>query len=142
MTPRTRGSKRISVAGERAHGFPLEIEVRLAADVDPDTEDGAPLERARRLVLLAHVVAAVAPDAEPIARERELADLRAHRPFGHALVVHVEPGLADRLLVLSGRLPDEFHAERVLARRKLARRELLLRLDTEEVVHVVQLLVL
>src|SRR5262245_3914480 len=109
----------MSVAGERAHGLPLEIEVRLAADVDPHAENGAALERARRFVLLAHVIAAVAPDAESIARQRELAHLRAHRPFGHDFVVHVELGLADRLVVLPGRLPDEFHPKDVLARLEL-----------------------
>src|SRR4030095_15170542 len=50
---------------------------RLLADVDSDSEDRAALERSRRLVLLADVVSAVAPDAEAVPGQRELADLLA-----------------------------------------------------------------
>src|SRR5262245_54157304 len=133
---------RESVAGERAGRLGFEVEIRLFAHIDPDAEDRAALERARRLVLLADVVAAVASDAEAVAGERELAHLCAHRPFSDDLVVHVELRLPDRLVVLAGRFPGELHAQHVLAWLEFARGELLLGLDAEAVVEVVQLLVL
>ncbi len=74
-----------------------------------------PLKRAGRLVLLTHGVAAVAPDAQAVARQRELADLGPHRAFRHDLVVDVELGRPERLLVLAGLFARELHAERVLA---------------------------
>src|SRR5262249_45420985 len=73
---------------------------------------------------------------------REFADLRPHVPLRHGLVVDVERGFAERLAVLAGLLAHELHAQRVLSRRELARDELLLWLDPEEVVDVIQLLVL
>ena len=112
-------------------------------DRDPDALDRSAMELSRRLVLLADGVAAVVADAEPVARQRELARLRLHRAFGDDLVVDVETGLPERLVVRAGPLADELHAERVLAGLQDFRRdELLLRLDAEEVVDVVELVVL
>jgi len=39
----------------------------------------------------------------------------SHGPFGDYLVIDVELRLADRLVVLTGTLPDELHAKRLLA---------------------------
>src|SRR5262249_20213991 len=111
----------------RAGGFRFEIEVRVFADVDPDAKNRSALERARQLVLLADVVAAVATDAEAVATEGELADLRPHRAMRDDLVVNVELAGPRRLLVLPGALAHELEAEDVLAGRELARCELLLR---------------
>src|SRR5262249_8168192 len=111
-----------SVARECAGGFGFEIQVRFLTDVDPDAEDGSALEGAWRLVFLAHVVAAVAADAQAIATEGELADLRTHRPAGDDLVVDIQLRGADRFLVFPRRLPDELDAEHVLAGADLGRR--------------------
>ena len=81
-------------------------------------------------------------DAEAIARQRELAHLCAHRSLSHDLLIDIELRFAHGLAVLAGALPDELHAERIFARLQLAGDELLLRLDAEEVLHIVQLLVL
>src|SRR5262245_14645116 len=86
---RARDGARSSIAGERARGLGFEVHVRVLAHVDRHTEDRAALERAGRLVILADVVAAVAPDAEAVAGERELAHLRLHRAIGDLLVVDV-----------------------------------------------------
>ena len=82
------------------------------------------------------------PTHSPSPDSVNLPDLRAHRTLGHDLVVHVQLGRADGLVVLPGLLSRELHAERVLAGLQLRTDELLLRRDAEEVVDVVQLLVL
>ena len=63
--------------------------------VTADELDRPALERVGAGVFLADGVGAVVPDAQAVAAQRELADLRAHRAFGHDLVVDVELGLAD-----------------------------------------------
>src|SRR5262249_15080053 len=130
---------RRSVAGERAGSFRFEVKIRLPAHVYPHAKDGAAGERAWRLVILADVVPTITADAETVPRQRELAHLRPHRALPHDLVVYVQFGRPDRLAVLPGRLADELDAQDVLAGRDLARHELLLGLDTEEVVDVVEL---
>src|SRR5262245_61694230 len=120
----------------------LEIEVLLLLDGDPDGEDRAALELARRFVFLAHRIAAVATDAQAITGQRELAELGLQVALRNDLFVDIERGLAERLAMRAGFLANELHAERVLARLELGRDELLLRLDAEEVVDVVQLLIL
>src|SRR4051795_8872615 len=52
-------------------GLALQVHVRLAADIDGDALDGAAAERPGRLarVVGSHRVAAVAPDAEAVARQ-------------------------------------------------------------------------
>src|SRR6185369_15866844 len=98
-----------------AHQHPLrlllEIRVRGLLDRDPDHEDRTALECSRGLVLVAHGVAAVEPDAEAVAGEGELARLRAHGALGDDLVVDVELHVAERLPVRAGRVTDELHAE-------------------------------
>jgi hypothetical protein len=58
-------------------GFAFEVDVGLAADVDRDAVDRAAGERPghRAGVAGGDGIAAVAPDAEPVAGERELARL-------------------------------------------------------------------
>src|SRR5437899_1491782 len=102
---------RLLLDGQRRRCPLLEIEVLVLPDADADAEYLPASERGRRLVFLADVVAAVAADAEAVTRQRELACLRPHRPFRDDLVVDVELRLADRLVVLAGAFPREFHAE-------------------------------
>src|SRR3954462_2226047 len=58
-------------------GFALQVDVRFAADVDRDAVDRATGERVRRgaRVIIGDGVAAVAPDAQTFAADRELARL-------------------------------------------------------------------
>src|SRR4051795_9701516 len=64
-------------------GLALQVHVRLAADVDGDALDRAAAELPGRLtrVVGGDRVAAVAPDAEAVAGERELARLGADAPL-------------------------------------------------------------
>src|SRR5262249_11102605 len=124
---------------QRAHGLFFEVQIDVRAQVHRNAEDRATFESARRLVFLAHGIPAVVADAEAIARQRELARLRAHAAFRYGLVVHIQSRLAKRLSFRTSFLPDEFHAERVLARLEFCRDKLLLRLDPEKIVNVVQL---
>src|ERR1035441_9439083 len=89
-------------------------------------------------------VAEVKAEIEPegFRLEKTLENLRAHRAFRHDLVVDVELGRAQRLMVRAGFLPGELHAERVLAGFQCAGDKLLFRFDPQKVVNVVQLLVL
>src|SRR5262249_4712528 len=113
--PESRDSRSLVAQGSFQLHFSVEI-LRLVHG-DFDELDRPALERARRLVLLTHGVAAVVADAQAVAGERELAQLRLHRPLGHGLVVDVELGLAEVLLVRARAFPDELHTEDVLARR-------------------------
>ena len=66
-----------------------------------------------------------------------------HGTFGDDLVVHVELGRAQRLVVGTRSRAVELHAERVLAGLQIDRRdELLLRLDAQEIIDVVELVIL
>src|SRR5262245_11715298 len=103
----TRPTSFFSVPREGAGGFRLEVEIRLLADVDPDAQDGAARERPGRFVVLADVVAAVAPDAQAVAGQRELADLGPHRTLRDDLVIHVQLRRAGGFLVLAGAFADE-----------------------------------
>src|SRR5690348_9759610 len=104
-----------SVDGHGAGCQFFEIEILRLLDSHADGLDGTVLERARRLVFLAHRIAAVAPDAETVARQRELAELGLHVALGHDFFIDVERRLAQRLAVLARLVADELHAKRVLA---------------------------
>src|SRR5262245_59864006 len=95
--------------------FAHAIEVRRLVHGDFDELDRSTLEPCRGLVLLAHGFTAVVADAQTVASQRELAQLRLKRAFGDDPAVDVEPGLAEVLLVLAFALADELHAEDVLA---------------------------
>src|SRR5262249_19648975 len=88
---------------------------RTPLDGHGDPEDRSAREPTRRLVLLAHGVAAVVPHAKTVAAERELARLGLQRALRHDLVVDVELGVAQRLPVGPGLVAREFQADRVLA---------------------------
>ena len=119
----------------------LEVKVLRLLNTDPNTKNFSINKRSRGLVFLADSVAAVASDAQAVAGESELSCLRAHRPAGDGLVVHVQCSRAQGLVVFARFLPDEFHPQRILAGFEFGRDELLFRLDAEEVVHVIQLLI-
>src|ERR1035438_9984504 len=88
-------------------GFFLEVEILGFLDGNADAEDRPAVELPRRFVFLGDGVAAVVADAEAVTREGELAHLRAHRTFRHDLVVHIELGGAQRLMIRAGFLPGE-----------------------------------
>ena len=102
-----------------------------------------PLNRAGDVYSLRHGVGGVAADAEPVAAERELGQLGAHRPARrppasstYSVVVPCASPCSPVALL------DELHAEHVLARLERLGDELLLRRDAEEVVDVPELPVL
>src|SRR5262245_7332219 len=130
------------VARESGYCLALEIEVHLPAHVDCHAQNSAVGEGVRRFVLLAHFVCAVEADAKAVAAEREVPSLCPHWAFCDDRVVYVELRLAKRFAVLTGFLSIERDANRMLAGSKWWGDERLLRLDTEEVVHVVQLSIL
>src|SRR4051812_40365405 len=105
------------LARHHGDGLALEVDVRLAADVDGDAVDRAAGERPRRGagVVAGDAVAAVASHAQPLAADRELpglgldlalADLdvaveereRADGDAGRVLAGLVERGREDQLL--------------------------------------------
>src|SRR4051812_2324352 len=92
------------LARHHGDGFALEVDVGLAADVDGDAVDRAAGERPRRRagVVAGDRVAAVAPDAETIAAERELAGLG------------LDAALADLDVAVEQRQRADRHAGRVL----------------------------
>src|SRR3954447_4684525 len=94
-----------SLAGHHRDGLALEVDVGLAADVDRHAVDRAADERVRRFarVAVGDGVAAVAPDAQPVAGDRELARLRLDAP------------LADLHLAVEERQRADRHAGRILA---------------------------
>ena len=127
-------------AHQRSPRFPFQVFIRRLFDRDADALDRSAAERAGRLVFLADSVTAVVADAKPVTGQGELGRLRLHRAFGSDLVVDVELHRAQRLLVGAGAGACELHAERVLAGLQfLARNEVLLGFDAQEVVNVVQL---
>lgn len=133
---------RALVDGEGCRCRLLQVEVLRLLGGDADAEDRPTLKRAWGSVGITHGVAAVVANTKAVARQRELANLRAHWSFGHDLVVYVEFGLALGFLELTGTLPDKFHAEGVFAGLKVRRDECLFGLEAEEIVNVIQLLIL
>ena len=129
------------VSGKSALRFFLEVEVLCLFSGDADAKDPAALELTGRCIQTADWVTALVPDALPPAQSK-LAGLGPHRPFRNHLVVDIELGRAKGLVVLPRFLPDELHAQRVLAGLECGRDKLLLWLDAEEIVDVVELLVL
>src|SRR4051794_14130672 len=93
------------LARHHRDGLALEVDVGLAADVDGDARDRAAGEPPRRCagVVLGDGVGAVAPDAESVAGERELARLG------------LDPSLADLDVAVEERERPDRHARRVLA---------------------------
>src|SRR6266516_2497070 len=92
------------LAGEHGRGLTLQVDVGVAADVDGDALDGAAGEgvRVRAGVVVGDRFAAVAADAQALARDRE------HSWLG------LDPALADLLIpVVEGQDPGG-HARRVL----------------------------
>src|SRR4051812_20948985 len=104
-----------SLARHHRDGLALEVHVGLARDVDRDAVDRAAGERPGRGagVVAGHRVAAVAPDAEALAAQRELARLRADAPLADLGVAVVQRQRADRdagrvlALLLEGRRQDQ-----------------------------------
>src|SRR4051794_33369652 len=112
LTAAARGSARrgephrtLLLAGHHRDGLALEVDVGLAADVDRDAVDRAADERVRRFarVVVGDRVAAVAPDAQPVAGDRELARLR------------LDASLADSDVAVEERERADRHAGRILA---------------------------
>ena len=129
------------VDGERCRCQLLQVEVLRFLDRDTDELDGPTFKCPGGLVARSDCVTAIVADAESVARQGELANLCAHWTFRHNFLVDVELRLAHGLVVWSGTLPDELHPERVFTRLEFRGDELLFRLDAEEVVNVLQLLV-
>src|SRR4051795_10787753 len=92
-------------AGHHCDGFALQVDVWFAADVDRDAVDRAAGERVRRDagVVVGDWVVAVAPDAQALAADRELARLRLDATF------------ADLDVAVEERQGPDRHAGRVLA---------------------------
>ena len=84
--------------GQHRDGLALEVDVGLAADVDGDAVDRAAGERPRRVagVVVGDRLAAVAPDAQPLAGERELARLGLDAALADLAVAVVERQRAAR----------------------------------------------
>src|SRR5262249_53518626 len=129
------------VARHRCRGHALEVQIDLLAHVNADAKDRAAGKRSGTLVFLAYPVRAVVADAQPVAAEREMARLGPHRTLGNNLVIDIELRFAERLTVLARLFSNESHAKRVLTRSELFGNKLLLRLDSEEIIDVVQLLI-
>ena len=85
------------------------------ASGDPTNRIVPPSKVPGRFVVFADRVTAVAPDAEAVARQRELAWLCLHISMRDGLVVHVELRLAERLAVRAGLLAVELHSEKATA---------------------------
>src|SRR4051794_12250049 len=96
---------RLLLARHHGDGLALEVDVRLAADVDRDAVDRAAGEAVRRgaRVVVRDGVAAVASDAQAVAGERELARLG------------LDPALADLLVAVEERQRADRHAGRILS---------------------------
>src|SRR5215208_2900656 len=89
---------RLLLARHHGDGLALEVDVRLAADVDRDAVDraaGAAVRRGARIVVR-DGVAAVASDAQAIVGQRELARLGLDAALADLLVAVVERERADR----------------------------------------------
>src|SRR4051812_21130570 len=105
------GTISVKVAGRAPSrgGFFFKVEINLRAHVHRDAKNCAALEGPGRLVFLAHGVAAVASDAEAIARQRELAGLDPHVSLGDALVAKSWAWNAGLLSELQLLLAEKFH---------------------------------
>src|SRR5436190_5757540 len=101
------------LAHQHRDGFALQVDVRLATDVDGDAPD-RPTGESPRLharIVVGDAGAPVAPDAEPLARDHELPGLRLDRP------------IADLRIAVPERERSGRHAGRVLAARVERRRQ-------------------
>src|SRR5262245_2793731 len=94
----------------------LQVEILPLLNRHTDAVDVAVLELARRLIVLADRVAAVAADAEAVAGKGELTELGLHLARSDRLFIDVEGGRTKRFAQFTRLFADELHAQRIFAR--------------------------
>src|SRR3954454_19643193 len=135
----------VSFPGHHGDGLALEVDVWVAAHVYGDAVDRAAGELVRRVarVIVGHGLAAVTPDGQALAGDRELAGLGLDTGFTDLLVAVVErqhPG-RDAGRVLAVLLECGGEDQPLAGRQLLVGHDVLLH-DADEVVDVVQPVVL
>src|SRR4029453_19116866 len=133
-------SRRRLLAHEHRLRLALEVDVGLAADIDPEPPDDPTRERPRRDagIVVGHGCAAVATHREPLARDRELAGLGPDAGAAHLAIAVVQRELCRCDVVVLAVLLEGGGEDQVVPDRKVLGRVDPLFDHADQVVGVVQ----